>query len=103
MANQVNPAKIKDLAEVLQNRNEGIALKELQNLFPPSGDSLDKPKLKTGQAAIIKELKDRISKKEFCDLHTHLLGMGDASFWVDKVFLEKLSVPYVQEVRNNRK
>jgi hypothetical protein len=33
---------------------------------------------------------DAVSKRELCDLHTHLMGMGSADFWVGTVMCQYL-------------
>jgi hypothetical protein len=40
----------------------------------------------------LKRLDDHISEGELVDLHTHLLGTGDAQFWVDNVMKKQLEV-----------
>ena len=38
---------------------------------------------------------------ELSDLHTHLLGMGDDAFWVDRILMNKTVLPTNQEFHNN--
>lgn len=47
------------------------------------------------------ELRKSVEGKELADLHTHLLGMGNAKFWIDTVM--KKIIPYLKNGTGTKK